>query len=60
MPKLPPVPEPVSLGICYFDEHIFGYTKEQLLEYGQQVRDTAIGEVAADILALSIKVLEME
>ena len=42
----PELPSPVALGVGYFDEHIFGHTKEQLIEYGKLVEAATREECA--------------
>ena len=43
----PELPNPVSLGVGYFDEHIFGHTKDQLIEYGKLVEAATREECAS-------------
>lgn len=31
-----PLPEKTRIGVGYFDEHLFGYTEEQMIEYGDR------------------------
>lgn len=32
---MPPLPEPVAVGVGYWDEYVFGYTRGQMTEYAQ-------------------------
>ena len=45
----PELPSPVALGVGYFDEHIFGHTKEQLIEYGKLVESATREECAKQV-----------
>ena len=45
----PELPNPVSLGVGYFDEYIFGHTKEQLIEYGKLCAAAAREECAEKV-----------
>lgn len=31
-----PLPQKTCIGVGYFDEYIFGYTEEQMIEYGKR------------------------
>lgn len=31
-----PLPQKTFIGVGYFDDHLFAYTKEQMIEYGKQ------------------------
>lgn len=31
-----PLPQKTCIGVGYFDEHLFAYTEEQMIEYGKR------------------------